>query len=303
MAEGGGSGSRAIPPGLVERLQTALRLKRRAVYSNIEQIVNRYHVERRVAAILFASQNGINIARFASPDDLAAIRAITGAGTATKVSPLNVPAPSTAPRHQPRRRGSRARRQRGTSVWIVHGRNTKAANELRRFLRALGLQPLEWNDAVGRTRQGSPYIGEVLDRAFAAAAAVVVLLTPDDEGRLRALFRRTGEAAYEVALTPQARLNVIFEAGMAFGRNAASTVLVELGTVRPFSDVAGRHAVHLDNSPERRRELATKLANAGCNVDLTGVDWLSEGDFTFDGARRRTRPRPPRRRRRKARGR
>ena len=30
-------------------------------------------------------------------------------------------------------------------------------NELRRFLRALGLNPLEWNQAVAKTRQGSPY--------------------------------------------------------------------------------------------------------------------------------------------------
>jgi hypothetical protein len=54
---------------------------------------------------------------------------------------------------------------------------------------------------------------------------------------------------------------------------------VQIGDVRPISDVAGRHVVHLDNSAQRRRELATKLANAGCDVDVSGIDWLSEGDF------------------------
>ena len=69
---------------------------------------------------------------------------------------------------------------------------------------------------------------------------------------------------------------------MAFGGNPNSTVLVQFGQIRPFSDIAGRHVVHLDNSAERRRELATKLANAGCDVDLSGLDWLSEGDFSLD---------------------
>ena len=40
--------------------------------------------------------------------------------------------------------------------------------------------------------------------------------------------------------------------------------------------------VHLDNSAEKRRELATKLANAGCDVNLSGIDWLSEGNLSLD---------------------
>jgi predicted nucleotide-binding protein len=85
---------------------------------------------------------------------------------------------------------------------------------------------------------------------------------------VRAPYRKKSDPAYETELTGQARPNVLFEAGMAFGKNANSTVLVELGSVRPFSDVAGRQGVHLDNSRERRHELATKLANAGCDVNL-----------------------------------
>ncbi len=107
-------------------------------------------------------------------------------------------------------------------------------------------------------------------------------MTPDDEARLRLPHRRAGEPAHETRLTGQARANVLFETGMAFGRNPNSTVIVQLGRVRPFSDVAGRHVVHLDDSAERRRELATKLANAGCDVDISGLDWLSEGDFSLD---------------------
>lgn len=118
-----------------------------------------------------------------------------------------------------------------------------------------------------------------MDTAFREAAAVVVLLTPEDEARLKEKYRKQRDPVYERRLTGQARPNVLFEAGMAFGRNPQNTVLVQLGEVRPFSDVAGRHIVHLSNNPTSRQELATKLANAGCNVDTSGTDWLSAGDF------------------------
>jgi len=106
-----------------------------------------------------------------------------------------------------------------------------------------------------------------------------VLLSPDDEAKLKAEFLKTNDPAYEKRLTGQARANVLFEAGMAMGRNPDSTVLVQVGDIRPFSDIGGRHVVHLSNAPTARSEFATKLANAGCNVDTSGTDWLSEGDF------------------------
>jgi predicted nucleotide-binding protein len=118
-----------------------------------------------------------------------------------------------------------------------------------------------------------------LEAAFREAAAVVVLLTPDDEARLRSTFRKSGDPQFERELTGQARPNVLFEAGMAFGKDPNSTVLVQIGDVRPFSDVAGRHVVHLTNHATSRQEFVTKLANAGCNVDTSGADWLSVGKF------------------------
>jgi hypothetical protein len=58
--------------------------------------------------------------------------------------------------------------------------------------------------------------------------------------------------------------------------------MVQLGKVRPFSDIAGRHIVHMSNDADKRQELATKLENTGCNVDRSGTDWLTTkaGDFT-----------------------
>ena len=164
-------------------------------------------------------------------------------------------------------------------VFVVHGRNQAARDALFDFLRSLDLHPLEWSEAVSATGKASPYIGEILDAAFSSAHAVVVLFTPDDEARLRAPFRVENDPAHETELTGQARPNVLFEAGMAMGRDQDRTVLVGLGNLRPFSDVAGRHAIRLDNSSQRRQELAQRLQVAGCPVNLQGTDWHLAGDF------------------------
>ncbi len=166
-----------------------------------------------------------------------------------------------------------------TRVFVIHGRNDAARRDMFAFLRSIGLQPIEWSEALNATGSASPYIGEVLDTAFGMAQAVVVLMTPDEIAYLLPAHRH-GDGDPEGDAKPQARPNVLFEAGMAMGRDPKRTVLVELGWVRPFSDVAGRHAVRLNNSPEKRKDLAQRLKTAGCAVNLDGNDWLNTGDFS-----------------------
>lgn len=163
-------------------------------------------------------------------------------------------------------------------VFVVFGRNLGIQRAVFGFLRAIGLRPMEWTTAVKLTGKGSPYIGEILDSAFKRAQAVVVVLTPDEIAQLRHEYATEDDIA-ETTPAPQARPNVLFEAGMALGRNPDRTILVEVGRVRPFSDIAGRHILRLDNSPARRKELADRLATAGCAVDLTGNHWLSAGNL------------------------
>jgi predicted nucleotide-binding protein len=164
-------------------------------------------------------------------------------------------------------------------VFVVHGRNRRLRNGVFTFLRSIGLRPIEWTDAVALTGKSAPYVGEILDVAFSAAQAVVVVLSPDDEARLREELRGKEEPDYETKLTPQARPNVLFEAGMAMARNPDRTVLVEFGRLRPFSDVAGRHAIKMDGSTSKRQDLAMRLQKAGCAVELSGTDWHSVGDL------------------------
>ncbi len=164
-------------------------------------------------------------------------------------------------------------------VFVVHGRNLAARDALFEFLRAIDLHPLEWSQAVKATGRTAPYIGEILDAAFSKAHAVVVLFTPDDDARLNESLWGDNELPHETELTGQARPNVLFEAGMAMGRSEDRTILVELGTLRPFSDVGGRHVIRLDDSTQRRQDLVQRLEAAECPVNRDGTDWHTAGDF------------------------
>jgi len=200
------------------------------------------------------------------------------------------PAPVSAPKQRQSRGTKAASRKRTPSkpkvdarkVFVVYGRNSAARDALFHFLRAIGLHPLEWDEIVQATGEGSPYTGRVLEVGFSLAQAVVVLLTPDDEARLREPLWGKDEPRHETDLTPQPRPNVLVEAGMALGQHRDRTVIVEMGRLRPISDLFGRHVVRLDNTPQQRKALAQRLETAGCAVNLAGNDWLSVGDF--DGA-------------------
>ena len=164
-------------------------------------------------------------------------------------------------------------------VFVVHGRNNRLREDFFAFLRSISLSPIEWSEAIIMTGKASPYIGEILDKAFSYARAIVVLLSPDDEVRLSSALWSQNEKQEEVEVRKQARPNVLFEAGMAFGREPDRTLLIEVGQVKPFSDVAGRHVVRLNNSAQRRRDVANRLKTAGCAVKIEGDDWLTTGDF------------------------
>jgi hypothetical protein len=150
---------------------------------------------------------------------------------------------------------------------------------------AYHIQPLEWSQATKATGEATPYVGQILDKAFSMAQAVVVLMTPDDVAYLRKEFQSEHDEEFEKNPTAQARPNVLFEAGMAMGRDVRRTVLVQVGTLRPFSDVGGRHILRLNNNSARRQDLAERLKTAGCDVDLTGRDWHTAGSFELNEAK------------------
>jgi predicted nucleotide-binding protein len=130
-------------------------------------------------------------------------------------------------------------------------------------------------------REVQALIFRTSSRLLSLERAVVVMMTPDDEAKLKDEFIKKDDPRHEKRLTGQARPNVLFEAGMAFGTHPRQTVLVEFGKLRPISDLLGRHTVRMDGSTAKRQELMIKLQSAGCQVDFVGTDWQNDGDFAL----------------------
>jgi len=168
-------------------------------------------------------------------------------------------------------------------VFVVHGRNKKARIAMFDFLRSLGLNPIEWSQAIKSTGKATPYMGEVLDKAFEVAQAIIVLITGDDIAKMKDQYLEPDDPEYERIYTPQARPNVIFEAGLAFGRQSDRSVIVvlEKEKTRPFSDISGKHLVKLSNKVESRLDMISRLKTAGCEIDDIEAkkDWMKTGDF------------------------
>jgi predicted nucleotide-binding protein len=164
-------------------------------------------------------------------------------------------------------------------VFVVHGRNTKIVESIFTFLRALDLHPIEWSEARKLTGNPSPTIGNILDAAFSNAQSILVLMTGDEEVKLKEEFIKKDDPAYEKNLAFQPRPNVIFEAGMAWGKDPKRTILIKCGNLRPMSDISGVHYIDLANTAKVRHEIAARLRDAGCDVDTVGSDWLDVGNF------------------------
>ena len=164
-------------------------------------------------------------------------------------------------------------------VFVIHGRNELARKAVFDQIRTFGLEPIEWSEARKGTGQSTPNIQSILDYAFNAAQACVVLLTPDEEVQLRPEYGTEKDKQVELEPGGQARPNVLWEGGMAYGRDPGKTVIVEIGSLRPFTDISGLHTIRLDGSPASVKLLADSLELAGCPVNLKGTDWMDTEDW------------------------
>ena len=145
------------------------------------------------------------------------------------------------------------------------------------FLRDLGLEPVEWEQAVAATGRSTPTTKETIDAAFAVARTVVVLLTPDEEVRLHSDL--AGGDGASVAMQP--RPNVYIELGMAFALHPDRVVIVEIGGVRPASDLDGMNTIRLRGGAKELAALRSRLEIAGVQLSPSGsTDWLDGERFS-----------------------
>jgi predicted nucleotide-binding protein len=140
-------------------------------------------------------------------------------------------------------------------VFLAYGRDVATAKEVTCFLKRIGLCPVLLKD--------QPNAGQTIIKKLERHSDVgyaVVLLTPDDEGRLTGSGRN---------LSPRARQNVVFELGLFVGRLGRARVCVlRKGDIELPSDMAGVLYVNLDDGADWKYELARELKHAGLQIDL-----------------------------------
>jgi predicted nucleotide-binding protein len=242
---------------------------------------NKFALTRREAMLAVARDLKMNWTRYASPEEIASLRNLdTGKPVAAPPSAAT-PAPRPA---RPRPKVVAASRPKGPrdKVFVVHGRNEQIRSAMFTFLQDVDLNPIEWGQALKATGKASPYIAEALEAAIRDVAAVVVLITPDDIVRLKKQFLSGHDGDEERKPQGQARPNVLFESGMAFGLHPEKTVFVTFGRVKGFTDIGGMHVVRMTNSATKRMQLVDKLQTAKADAKTEGrADWLDESRSNF----------------------
>lgn len=144
-------------------------------------------------------------------------------------------------------------------IFLVHGRDSAAREEVRRALERmtdLAVVVLSDEAAAGST------IVEKVSSHIGSSSYAVVLMTADDEGRLKG----------DSDLSSRARQNVVLELGYvlaALGR-ANIAILKEDGVELP-SDVQGMNYIVFDAGGGWKLRLVQELKAAGFNADANKI--------------------------------
>lgn len=141
----------------------------------------------------------------------------------------------------------------GNKVFIVHGRNDGAKQEVARFLEQIGIEPVILHE---RPNAGRTLITKFQEESAGIPFAVVVM-TPDDVGGLVGETQKT-----------RARQNVIFELGFFIGKlGAAKVCALVSGDIEKPSDFDAVVYVQYGTSTGWKTELARELRHARIKFD------------------------------------
>lgn len=152
-------------------------------------------------------------------------------------------------------------KQQATKIFIVHGHDREARDQLELVLMRLGLQPFILQNADG----GSKTIIEALENnIYKESAFGIILMTPDDFG-----YPKTKEEDRQ----PRARQNVILEMGMvmaALGRDKMA--ILKKGALEMPSDADGIIRLEFnDRVQEQVPKLVQRLEAAGIKIDPSKI--------------------------------
>ncbi|EBW1603713.1 DNA-binding protein [Salmonella enterica subsp. enterica serovar Kottbus] len=147
----------------------------------------------------------------------------------------------------------------GTRIFVVHGHDEAAREQLERILLLLGLEPFVLQNTAG----GGMTIIEALERQIGKepeAKFGIVLMTPDDMG----FANRDGSDKSQ----PRARQNVVMEMGMLLSSLTREKVVILVkGHLEQPSDAHGINYLHFNNHvKEVVPRLTERLRSAGFDI-------------------------------------
>lgn len=161
------------------------------------------------------------------------------------------------------------------TAFIVYGRNISFKSSIETCLNAIGIKPIAFDNNGGNIQSSL----DAVINGMKKTAISLVLLTGDDVGKCRGKYFLNNDRTknYEKKLTPQPRMNVVFEAGYSYAlRNNQNTIVITTNNVRPFTDLDGinklvidvdrRGNAEKDSLPEFKRKLVNVLNSCGCNL-------------------------------------
>ncbi len=155
-------------------------------------------------------------------------------------------------------------KQNDKTIFVVHGHDHTAKEQLELTLHRLGLSPYVLQDSGGAGKT----IVEALEGMIGkepSSTFGIVLLTPDDVGHAK----RDGETEAK----PRARQNVILEMGMLLASLTRSRVaILQKGFVERPSDLDGVLYIPFnEHVKEAVPKLAQRLQEAGISLDASAI--------------------------------
>ncbi|MDH3974611.1 MAG: nucleotide-binding protein [Deltaproteobacteria bacterium] len=139
-------------------------------------------------------------------------------------------------------------------VFIVHGHDDGATNQVARFIEKIGLVAIILHEQASESRTIIEKIEKYSDVAFG-----IILYTPCDFGK----------AKLDKDLRPRARQNVVFEHGYLIGKIGRSRVCALVkGDIEVPNDISGVVYIKLDKDGAWKYKVAKEIKSAGYAVDL-----------------------------------
>jgi predicted nucleotide-binding protein len=146
---------------------------------------------------------------------------------------------------------------RNDSVFIVHGHDDAAKEQVARFVEKLGLEAIILHERanIGKT------IIEKIER-YSDVGYAIILYTPCDEGK----------AKYEKDYKDRARQNVIFEHGLLIGKLGRSRVCALVkGIIETPGDISGVVYISFDENGGWKSKVIDEMNEIGFSLDKNKI--------------------------------